>query len=152
MNELNRGVIVLKPKKLFLDWVNSADKGGVLTLDEVSRDCTAYLTPEIEDDNDMRQFLEQDYLLLFEQELVEWNQDEDTWPEKRDFPTFLEWFDVFDQKPTGRSGIEIHHPLAWHFDDAARGNMAGKHSFFYHVCNGHFNVVYGEANVIDTFS
>ena len=28
MNELNRGVIVLKPKQLFLDWVNSADEEG----------------------------------------------------------------------------------------------------------------------------
>ena len=48
MNEVNRGVLVLKPKELFLNWVNSTDdEGVVLTLDEVSRDCTAYLTPEI---------------------------------------------------------------------------------------------------------
>ena len=32
--------------------------------------------------------------LCFELELVEWVQDEAQWPEKRDFPTFLEWFDV----------------------------------------------------------
>ncbi len=95
MNELNRGVIVLKPKKLFLDWVNSADEeGGVLTLDEVSRDCTAYLTPEIEDDDELRGLLEQVYDLLFELELVGWVQDEAQWPANRDFPTFLECFDV----------------------------------------------------------
>ncbi len=32
--------------------------------------------------------------LLFEQELVGWSQDEDAWPTKRDFHTFLEWFDI----------------------------------------------------------
>ena len=54
MNEVNRGVLVLKPKELFLNWVNSTDdEGVVLTLDEVSRDCTAYLTPEIEDDDEL---------------------------------------------------------------------------------------------------
>jgi len=95
MNELNRGVIVLKPKQLFLDWVKSADEeGGALTLDEVSRDCTAYLTPEIEDDEGLREFLEQNYDLLFEQGLAEWFQDEAQWPATRDISTFLEWFAV----------------------------------------------------------
>ncbi len=95
MNELNRGVIVLKPKQLFLDWVNSADEeGGVLTLDEVSRDGTAYLTPEIGDDEELREFLEQNYDLLFEQELVEWFQDQGQWPATLDFSIFLERFAV----------------------------------------------------------
>jgi hypothetical protein len=95
MNEVNRGVIVLKPKKLFLDWVNFTDEEGIgLTLDEISRDCTAYLTPEIEDDNELREFLEHNYDSLFELELVGWSQDEGQWPATRDFPTFLEWFDV----------------------------------------------------------
>ena len=95
MNEVNRGVLVLKPKELFLNWVNSTDDAGVvLTLDEVSRDCTAYLTPEIEDDDELMGVLEQTYDLLFELELLGWVQDEAKWPTNRDFPTFLEWFDV----------------------------------------------------------
>ena len=92
MNEVNRGVLVLKPKELFLNWVNSTDdEGVVLTLDEVSRDCTAYLTPEIEDDDELMGVLEQTYDLLFELELVGWVQDEAKWPTNRDFSTFLEW-------------------------------------------------------------
>ncbi len=95
MEEVNRGVIIVKPKSPFVDWVNSTeDAEGAITLEEVRKDCTAYLTPELEDDDELRKFLEQDYLLVFEQELVEWNQDEDTWPENRDFSTFSEWFDV----------------------------------------------------------
>ncbi len=95
MNEVNRGVIVLRPKKLFLDWVNFTDvEGVVLTLDQISQDCTAYLTPEIEDDDELREFLGENYKLLFEQELAEWIRDEAQWPAKRGLSTFLEWFDV----------------------------------------------------------
>ena len=94
MNEVNRGVLVLKPKEKFLAWVNSSDEEDEVTLDEVLQDSTAYLTPEIENDNELRQFLEQNYDLLFEQELVGWIQDEGQWPATRDLPTFLEWFDV----------------------------------------------------------
>lgn len=95
MNEVNRGVIVLRPKKPFLDWVNFIDADGVvLTLDEVSEDCTAYLTPEIEDDDELKKFLGENYNLLFEQELAEWIWDEAQWPASRGLSTFLEWFSV----------------------------------------------------------
>ena len=50
MNEVNRGLFVLKPQRPFLDWVNPTDDDGlVLTLDEVTRDYTAYPTPETGD-------------------------------------------------------------------------------------------------------
>ena len=95
MKAVNRGVIVVKPKTPFLDWANSSDDtGAVITMDEVHQDCTAYLTSEFGDDNQLRAFLEQNYPLLFEQELFDWHQDQDAWPAKRDFHTFLEWFEV----------------------------------------------------------
>ena len=54
MNEINRGVIVVKPRLPFLEWVNSTgDDDVVLTLEEATRDSTAYLTPEIEDDEEL---------------------------------------------------------------------------------------------------
>ncbi len=60
MNEINRGVLVLKPKEKFVAWVNASDEQAeALTLDEASQDSTAYLTPEIEDDKELREFLEQ---------------------------------------------------------------------------------------------
>ena len=55
----------------FLEWVNSTgDDDVVLTLEEATRDSTAYLTPEIEDDEELRKFLEENHDLIFEQELV----------------------------------------------------------------------------------
>ena len=50
MNQVNRGLIVLKPQRLFSDWGNSTDDGGVvLTLKGVTGGYMGYLTPEIED-------------------------------------------------------------------------------------------------------
>ena len=122
MNEVNRGVIVVKPKTPFVDWVHSTDDDGVvLTLDEVSRDCTAYLAPEFEDDDELREFLEQNYALLFEQELVGWNQDEEAWPANRDLlkiqkasPRVLPctWLGTLKERAHGEIGPLYHYLLS----------------------------------------
>ena len=95
MKAVNRCVIVIKAKEPFLDWVNRTDESGVaLTLNEVRQDCTAYLIPEVGDDEELQEFVELNYQLLFEQELEGWVRNEDEWPANRDLHTFLEWFDV----------------------------------------------------------
>ena len=95
MNFINRGVVILKPKSPFVDWANSTGDGNlVLTLGEIAGDSTAYLVPEIEGDGELREYLEQSHLMLFEQELFEWSRDESHWPITRDLSTFMEWFDI----------------------------------------------------------
>ena len=95
MKFINRGVVILKPKPPFVDWTNRTGDGNlVLTLGEIAGDSTAYLTPEIEGDQELREFLEQSHMILFEQELFEWSRDESEWPIDRDLDMFLEWFDI----------------------------------------------------------
>jgi len=95
MKTINRAVIVLKPKAPFVDWVNRTEDGDLtFTLDEVRRDCTAYLIPEVAGDRDLEQFLRRNYSFLFECELASCLQDETRWPKKRDFNAFLAWFEV----------------------------------------------------------
>ena len=97
MNFIDRGVLVLRPKQPFVDWVNSFQEGDddvVLTLDEVANDPTAYLTPEFEGDEDSWEFLEDNHSMLFEHELIDWRQDENDWPSNRDFAKFMEWFEA----------------------------------------------------------
>ena len=67
--EVDRGVIVIKLKEPFLAWVNSVDQVG-FTLAEINKDTNAYLTPEIIRDQSVVDFLEDNYQMLFEQELV----------------------------------------------------------------------------------
>ena len=51
MNFIKRGVLVLKPKAPFLSWVKySHDANIEITLEDISCDPTAYLTPELAGD------------------------------------------------------------------------------------------------------
>ena len=95
MKFINRGVVILKPKPPFVDWANRTGDGNLmLTLGEIAGDSTAYLTPEIAGDEELREFLEQSHTMLFEQELFEWSRDESDWPINRDLDMFLEWFEI----------------------------------------------------------
>ena len=67
MFEINRTVLVVKPKQPFLAWALSLDDEiKDLTLERLRRDCTAYLVPEIEFDSDQRHVLEWCFTLLFD--------------------------------------------------------------------------------------
>jgi hypothetical protein len=47
MSEINRSLIILKPKQPFLAWIRTLDdEDQDLTLEELAEDSTAYLIPE----------------------------------------------------------------------------------------------------------
>jgi hypothetical protein len=59
MFEVNRTVLVVKPKQPFLVWALSLDDEiKDLTLGRLRADCTAYLVPEIQYESDQREVLE----------------------------------------------------------------------------------------------
>lgn len=94
MTEVNRCLMVVKPKQPFLDWARTLDDADQLELDDVREDCTAYLVPEFETDDDRIEILVWCAEFVFEEELRSWYTDEDVWPLIRDAETFLAWFDV----------------------------------------------------------
>jgi hypothetical protein len=95
MAEVNRSVLIVKPRQPFLDWARSLDEEDKdLKLENISSDSTAYLVPQIWDDAVAESIVEWCYDILFELELGGWCVDPDTWPKTRDLPTFLEWFTV----------------------------------------------------------
>lgn len=95
MSEINRSLIIVKPKHPFLDWARSLDdKNEDLTLASMGQDSTAYLIPEIWHDADEQEFVKTTYDILFEEQLEEWSLDETAWPQQRNLTMFLEWFEV----------------------------------------------------------
>ena len=95
MFEVNRSVLVVKPKQPFLAWALSLDDEiKDLTLESLRKDCTAYLVPEIEFDSDQHQVLEWCFELLFEEQLDGWHTEPKDWPQNRNLEMFLEWFEV----------------------------------------------------------
>jgi len=94
MFEIDRSLIVVKPKQPFLDWAQTVDYQEGLTLEQVREDATAYLIPEPWDKDEQAEILKWCYEFIFEAELESWYTDPDLWPQHRDLETFREWFDV----------------------------------------------------------
>lgn len=95
MTEINRSLIILKPKQPFLDWARSLDdEDKNFTLKDLREDSTAYLVPEVWDYHEQHELLEACFGILFEEELEGWWTDEAAWPKERDLKMFLDWFEV----------------------------------------------------------
>lgn len=48
MSEINRSLVILKPKQPFLDWTRTLeDEDKDLTLEQLAEDSIAYLIPEL---------------------------------------------------------------------------------------------------------
>lgn len=91
--EVNRSIVIVRPKQPCIDWVNRlSDEEPTVSLEEVRRDASIYLIPEFENEHQVKQILKTYFSMIFEHELWSWMTDEATWPENRDFKTFKQWF------------------------------------------------------------
>jgi len=91
--ELNRSIVVVRPKRPYVEWANTYDDGPTkLTPENLPNWASIYLIPEFEDEEGVRRILRDYYQRIFENELWGWTTDKNTWPEKRNFQTFKEWF------------------------------------------------------------
>ena len=93
--EVNRAVIVVKPKQPYVDWANSCDDDDVKTsLDSLRRDSNVYLVPPYDMDDEREDILKVCFAVIFENELEGWVIDEAMWPKNRDYKTFMRWFEI----------------------------------------------------------
>ena len=97
MYEVNRSVIIVKPRQPFVDWLLGLP--FEIDTDEVNlvnlrRDSNALLVPAIEDYDDLRAVLKQRWPDIFEAELADWCADDTLWPEKRTQNLFSQWFEI----------------------------------------------------------
>ena len=91
----NRVVVVLRPKKPFIEWVQqNDDQSEKLSTEDISKEPAAYLLHDYSMEGEREQIINDNYRTLFESELHHWFTDEESWPIKRDMKTFIEWFDV----------------------------------------------------------
>ena len=94
MFDIDRSLIVVRPKQPFLDWVQSVDYEEGLTLEHVRHDPSAYLIPEVFYNDEQPAILQWCYEVVFEAELESWYTDPALWPQNRDLKMFFEWFEV----------------------------------------------------------
>jgi hypothetical protein len=96
MEHLNRNAISVSAKKPMIDWVNSMDpvhpiKFRIpLNYDE----STIYLIEEIETEEDFEEWIRENYLAIFEEELFSWITDDSKWPDSLTYELFTKWIQV----------------------------------------------------------
>lgn len=94
MGLVNRGVVIVKPKQPFVDWLRALPDPTDTPLDELRADCNAYLIPEWESPAELERRLKRYCREIFEEELRGWWTLEEDWPKKRTWPVFSTWFDI----------------------------------------------------------
>lgn len=93
MNTINRTLLIVIPKKPYLDWVKSFENGEP-DFDNGSEHYSAYLISDKYDEFNYKNYLKNHYLDIFEEELYAMIRDPDLWPQKRDLKTYNKWFDT----------------------------------------------------------
>jgi hypothetical protein len=94
MQVVDRAALLVTPKAPYVEWAKSIDDKALEDVAVLLGETSVYLVAEPPDDSGdacvMRKYATQ----IFEHELVAWHRDEEAWPRKRDYMTFMQWFDV----------------------------------------------------------
>ncbi len=91
MKLLNRSALSVRPTQAFVDWINALEpalEGDDLTLDDVERESTIYLIPEMDTPEALETFVQDRHQVILETELRAWEEDENQWPETLDWSLF----------------------------------------------------------------
>jgi hypothetical protein len=107
MRVINRTAITIVGAEPYLHWIRARDAafattkgsdggtGGLtVAVPRTKPFGSAYLLPEGVEEEDLLEWVEDNYAALFESQLSAWTEDESAWPQQRDLNTFREWFRV----------------------------------------------------------
>jgi hypothetical protein len=95
MEQINRGVVIIRPVQPLVDWVNRTMLLSTpLILEELAHDCTAILVPDLGSREAVLEYLEPFKPSLFEMELEDCNREPSNWPAERTAELFNAWFDI----------------------------------------------------------
>ena len=95
VSSIDRCVVVIEPRKPFLDWLQSLpDWDSNMVLKDLRTDCMAILIPEFDSNEEALDYIENNHHMFFEIQLHDWHRDNRLWPEKRTLSMFRRWFKV----------------------------------------------------------
>jgi hypothetical protein len=90
---LNRGILVVRPRQPFVDWVCSFEEAGPVDREDAWDSVNSFLVPEFEDPEETLQWIQANVETVFEIMLNDWVTTPEHWPEDRGWDAFEEWFD-----------------------------------------------------------
>jgi len=93
---INRTAVIIKPKKLFVEWLNTLPTTDEkVSLKEVREDeCDVFLIPDFTFIEQSRRYVDGIYKTIFAIQLENWYLDKKLWPKRRSLRMFHDWFDV----------------------------------------------------------
>jgi hypothetical protein len=97
MRVVNRTAVTIVGAAPYSEWTQSRDADfnrNQLTVPRTKPFGTAYLLPEFEAEEDIQEWVEDNFTWLFEFQLSTWTEDESAWPQVRDLKTFKQWFRI----------------------------------------------------------
>jgi hypothetical protein len=96
MRVINRIAISVTGAEPYVNWMRQTDSSdrGTLVVARAKPFGTVCLLPELELEEDVYEWVEDNASWLFEFQLAAWTDDESAWPPTRDLKTFREWFKV----------------------------------------------------------
>jgi hypothetical protein len=97
MRVLNRTAVSVTGAEPYIAWTRGTDSDsekGLLTVRRAKPYGAAFLLPEFELEEDVRDWVEENATWIFEVQLAAWTEDESAWPPSRDLATFREWFRI----------------------------------------------------------
>lgn len=119
--QINRGLVLLRYKQPYIDWVKSAgDFPMEISIAQATDDGEAFLVPTYESPIDpidgteeAIKWVEKRWRMLFEYVLRSWILDESEWPPKRSLKMFRDWFDVEYKSMVWDMGVEPLETEDW---------------------------------------
>ncbi|MEI8011010.1 MAG: hypothetical protein WCI27_00825 [Candidatus Omnitrophota bacterium] len=111
MERSDRMAVIIVPREPLVDWINSVTPDETVWADDFSDRANVYFIPRYETLDEAEEYVQENFDEIFRNELAEWFEDESSWPAKRTFDMFNEWFDViFDVMVfEARSSRHPHH-------------------------------------------
>ena len=97
MRLINRTAISIIGAQPYVDWMNWNDADvnkGKLTVARTQPYGAAFLLPDLELEDDVQEWVEENFLWLFEFQLSAWTDDESLWPSPREIKMFRQWFRI----------------------------------------------------------
>ena len=97
MRVVNRTAVTVVGAEPYTNWTRGRDADfnrNQLTVARARPYGTVFLLPEVDFEEDLQEWVEENYAWIFEFQLSAWTSDEAAWPANRDLRTFKEWFRV----------------------------------------------------------
>lgn len=91
---INRGVLIVRPRQPFVDWVCSFDEEGPVDREDARDSVNSFLVPEFDNPEETADWVEANIETVFEIMLNDWVMDPEYWPQDRGWDAFEEWFDL----------------------------------------------------------